>query len=355
MENVINIYDLLPEEITEAIKRLTDALAIVQNRKETNSKFISKEKSKVACPYCHHDVIVKNGHDKNGVQIYKCKDCEKKFTSCTNTFISHTKLTYEKLVIFFECMNDKLSIRKTAAKMEVNKNTVFLLRHKVLDCISEIRKSSKLKGNIEADEIYESINLKGTKKENMPRASKPRSSKGGSKRGISNHQVCIASAIDEYDNFFLEIVGTGPITSDQVQMVFQDKIDKISCLITDCKSSYERFSKENNIKLEQVKSGTYVNNSGYNLSNINSLHSELSTFLSCFKGVSTKHLQHYLDWFNFQKLINYTIEILKQPITMMKKATAYKCSINSNNVFHNSSGIDFDKVYADYNYSSLTI
>lgn len=65
-------------------------------------------------------------------------------------------------------MSDKLSIRKTATKMKVNKNTVFLLRHKVLDCISEIRKNIKLKGNVEADETYKSINLKGTKKKDMP-------------------------------------------------------------------------------------------------------------------------------------------------------------------------------------------
>lgn len=269
--------------------------------------------------------------------------------------MSHTKLTYENLVIFFECMNNKLSIRKTAAKMEVNKNTVFLLRHKVLDTLSEIRNNTKLKGEVEADEIYRSINLKGSKKGDMPRYSKPRSSKWGSKRGISNHQVCIASAIDEFDNTFLEIVGTGPITSDQVKNVFKNKIDKVSCLITDCKSSYESFTKENNIRLEQVKYNTYVNDSGYNLSNINSLHSELSTFLSCFKGVSTKYLQHYLDWFNFQKIINYTVEILKQPMVMMKKTTLYKCSTNSNNVHDNSSGINFNNVYSDYDNLSLTI
>ena len=87
----------------------------------------------------------------------------------------------------------------------------------------------------------------------MPRASKHRSSKGGSKRGISDHQVCIASAIDENDNCFLEIVGTGPITSEQVKKVFQEKIEKVNYLITDCKSSYEKFAKENNINLEQVK------------------------------------------------------------------------------------------------------
>lgn len=200
-------------------------------------------------------------------------------------------------------MNDKLSIKKTTAKMGINKNTVFLLRHKVLDCISLIRKKSKLKGKTEVDETYESINLKGTKPDDMPRYSKSCSSKGGSKRGISNHQVCIASAIDEYDNFFLEIVGTGPITSEEVELVFKNKIAEVTCLITDCKSSYEKLSREQNIKLEQIKSGTYVNSNGYSLANINSLHSELSTFLSHFKGVSTKHLQHYLDWFVFKKLL----------------------------------------------------
>lgn len=355
MKNTIDIYNLLPEEISKAIEKLTDALEVVKCRKCTNSKFLDKEKEKIICPCCESKRIIKNGHDKNKVQTYYCKDCFKKFSSCTNTPIAHTKLTYEKLMIFFECMNDKLSIKKTAAKMHCNKNTVFLLRHKILNCISNVRKKIKLKGEIEADETYKSINLKGTRTKNMPRASKHRSTKGGSKRGISNHQVCIASAIDEYDNCFLEIVGTGPITSEQVINVFEDKIEKIKCLITDCKSSYEKFAKENNISLEQIKSGTHVNQNGYNLGNINSLHSELATFLSHFKGVSTKHLQHYLDWFCFQKLINYTTEILKQPLVMMKKATVISCTVNYNNVYDNTSGIDFNKVYFDYNYSPLTV
>ncbi len=254
--------------------------------------------------------------------------------------LSHTKLKYNQILIFFECMNDKFSIKKTAAKMNCNKNTVFLLKHKVLNSISIIRKS---------------INLKGKKTKNMPRFSKPRSSKGGSKRGISNRQVCIASAIDECDNCFLEIAGTGPITSEQVKSIFKDKAKKINCLITDCKSSYEKFAKENNINLEQIKSWTHVNNNGYNLENINSLHSESATFLSHFKGVSTKHLQHYLDWFCFQKLINYTVEILDQPLTMMKKSVINVCSTYSNNIYDNTSGIDFSNGYSDYNFSPLTI
>lgn len=134
-------------------------------------------------------------------------------------------------------MNVKLSIRKTASKMRVNKNTVFFLRHKVLDSIYELRKTISLKGKVKANEKYESINLKGMKTEKMPRFSKPRSSKGGSRRGISNHQVCIASAVDENDNCFLEIVG--PITTDQVTKTFSKKVQNVTCLIIDCKSFYE--------------------------------------------------------------------------------------------------------------------
>lgn len=141
MENIIDIYNLLLEEINEAINKLTDALELIKKRKNTNSKFVDKEKVQRECPRCHSKNIIKNGHDKNKVQTYQCKECRKKFNACTNTLVAHIKLTYEKLIIFFECRNDKLSVKKTTAKMGVNKNTVFLLRHKVLDFISEIRKS----------------------------------------------------------------------------------------------------------------------------------------------------------------------------------------------------------------------
>lgn len=345
MGNYTNIYDLLPEELVEAIQKLTDALKIIENRKNTISKVVDNNIEKRECPCCSSKIIVKNGHDKNEVQCYLCKNCGKKFNASNSTLAYHVKLTYEKLVIFFECMNNKMSIRKTADLMEVNKNTVFLLRHKVLDCISEIRKETKLKGVAEADECYKSINLKGTKKSEMPRFSKSRSTNRGSKIGVSDHQVCIASAIDECDNCFLEIVGTGPITRDSVKKVFENRINEVTTFVTDCKTSYEKFIKSKNINLEQVKSGTYVNLNGFNLANINSLHSELSSFLSVFKGVSTKHLQHYLDWFSFQKLINYTVKTLKQPITMMNKSISRKCCINSNNVYKNGSGIDFYEVY----------
>ena len=34
---------------------------------------------KVACPYCAHDKVVKNGRNANGKQTYRCKECGKRF------------------------------------------------------------------------------------------------------------------------------------------------------------------------------------------------------------------------------------------------------------------------------------
>lgn len=350
MENV-NIYDLIPTQITDMIDKLNRALEIVKLRKQTIAKTASFEKGEIGCPHCHSFSIVKNGHTKIGVQTYKCKDCMKRFNDLTLTIFSSSHLTYEQIEIFLQCFKDKISLRKTAKRMNVDKNTVHLLRLKLMDSFKEARQNIKLTGEIESDEIYKSINLKGTKLENMPRFSKPRSSKGTTTRGISSHKVCIESALDENDNMFLEIVGTGPITSDMVKNSLGTKLGKVSKLITDCKSSYESLAKDNHLNLKQVKSGCYTDNEGNNLANINSIHSGLTIFLSPFRGVSTKHLQGYLDWYMFEKYINYSFSENQQNDELLKVAFSNSTNLNSSHMYDNNSGIDFDIVYADYHFN----
>ena len=344
------IKEMLPEEIEALIRFLQEILGIVCVEKKTIGKIIYHEQKEHLCPYCHSINIVKNGHSEKKVQRYKCKTCSHRFSDTTNTMCNHSKLTYDTWLKYFECMTDKLSIRKTAKKLKLNKNTVFSMRHKVLNALKIFRENTILSGEIQIDEKYESINLKGTKKSKMPRYSKHRKSNGGSKRGISDHQVCIASAIDENDHIYFKIVGNGPITSDMVVNAFQNKIKEKSIMITDCKSSYEKYAKDNQLKLEQIKSGTYQNLNGYNLSEINGLHSNLENFMKPFIGVSTKHLQGYLDWFVYQKYLNYTVEILKQPKTLMNYVISQSTTITIANIYAKEFPINIYDVYSDYHF-----
>lgn len=59
MENTVDIYNLLPEEINEVIRKLTTALEIVKCRKNTNSKFVDKEKEIIICPHCQSKELLR--------------------------------------------------------------------------------------------------------------------------------------------------------------------------------------------------------------------------------------------------------------------------------------------------------
>ena len=349
VENV-DIYSLVPTQITELIEKLTSALTIIKERKQTTSKVSEYEKERIICPHCQSNNIVKNGHRKQDhVQMYKCNECKVEFNALTGTVFKYSHLTYGQLEVFVQCFIDKVSLRKTAQRMKVDKNTVHFLRLKLLDALKDIRKNTKLTGQVEGDEVYKSINLKGTKTQNMPRFSKSRQSKGTTIRGINKHKVCIVSAIDEYDNLFLEIAGTGPITSDMIKDCLASKVKNLDCLITDCKSSYESVAKSNGWNLVQIKSNGYTDEFGNSLANINSIHSGLSTFLSRFRGVSTKHLQGYLDWYAFDKMMSYKIDDNKASMEIIiKNIVTMSSDISYKSMNNNFSGIDFVDVYSDY-------
>ena len=345
MENELNNID----EIRKMIKFLNNKLELLQNSKEAICNMILNEKKNICCPRCASLNINKNGKYNNR-QIYICKDCNKKFNSLTGTIFHHTHLSYDQVEKSFDCLLNLFSIRKTSKIIKASTKTVFTIRHKIMSCLKDIVNSFKLNGEIELDEYYLSINLKGTKKENMPRYSKKRTSCGTSTRGINKHKVCVTSGCDEYDKMFFTLAGTSNVTSQMIEDTVVPKIIDAKKIITDCKSSYESVAKETNWNLKQVKSGTYTDEEHNNLSDINSLHQQLTLFLSNFRGVSTKHLQEYLDLFCYIKYLNYTIEYDEQLKEFKTKICIKNTDINYINVCDNHSILDFNKIYEDYNY-----
>lgn len=340
------------DELREIIKELNNELEILEKSKKAIYNMVFKEKQKLCCPNCKSTNINKNGRYKNR-QNYICKDCNKKFNSLTNTVFHHTHLTYHQIEKAIECIINLFSIRKMSHILKISTKTAFTIRHKIISCLKDIIKSFKLNGTIELDEYYLSINLKGTKKENMPRISKKRTSHGKATRGISSHKVCITSGIDENDNMFFEVAGTSNVTSEMIKKTIVPKIGFSNKIVTDCKSSYEYIAKENNWNLKQIKAGTYVDNENNNLANINSLHQQLTIYLSNFRGVSTKHLQEYLDLFCFLKYLNWTIEYNDQLKEFKNKICIKNTIINYGNVCDNYSIFDFNEIYANYNFHPL--
>ncbi len=298
----------LPEELEE-LKRITEqVLNEITNVRETNLNYQVKNKD-ILCPKCESTNIVKNGF-KNGTQRYKCKKCTTFFSISTNTITSGLRLSYKQLCDYFQCLIDFNTIEKTAQIVGISQTEAYNLRVKILSTLS-LFDSTKLHGEVQCDEKYVRINLKGTKRWKMPRESHKN---GIDNRisGISDEQVCILMAIDSFDNIFVKIIGLGPPTTKEIEDNFSNYIEKGSVLITDSKAAYIKFAQDNGLKLIQIPSKKHTTKDGKHLGELNQLMSDLDILILRCKGISTRHLQEYLDLFKFRKILNYTVEYLKQ-------------------------------------------
>lgn len=132
----------------------------------------------------------------------------------------------------------------------------------------------------------------------MPRMSKHRGNKN-TFRGISNHKVCIYSAVDEQDSCIFKIEGIGSETKDKTndfQHFIMPNQNRSSYLITDMKQVFMELTSYANLTHIEIKSNTHVSEEGFSLSSINQLHDEFQKLYGHYRGVSIRHLQGYLSF-----------------------------------------------------------
>ena len=124
----------------------------------------------------------KNGKDKNGHQRYICLDCHKSFSDRTNTLFYWFHFTLDQWIHFIELC--KMTLDNEAHILVTSKTTCFYMRHKLYHAASEIMSHQKLPSEVEIDTPYKSINLKGTRPQNMPRYSKKKGKQSAHRQTI---------------------------------------------------------------------------------------------------------------------------------------------------------------------------
>ena len=258
------LKDLDPITIIEFKNYLVENLSDLCSKKNSNSKVISNFKTKeVYCKKCGCK-LHKNGKTKTGVQKYICSGCRFTLSETTETIVCHSKLSFEIWSNVIDNLLDGFSLRRIAEENNISLLTSFRLRHKVLYALKNFIKDIKLSGKIQSDEKYFSINLKGTKTQNMPRYSKKRTSIKSPYRGISHHKICVVSSIDENDNLLLEIVGLGRCTTDMLKKSLGLKLNNANSIIADSASAYQEFCSEYKVTLNAIPSG-FHNNGVFNI------------------------------------------------------------------------------------------
>ncbi len=307
---------------------------------------------RVYCSHCGCYEVVKNGKAKNGSQRYKCKSCGHTFQASTNSIYAYAKLNLNTIRFMMKLLLEGISVRESAKELGLNKNTIFLWRHKLDDCLVKMQDAQVISDYVEADETYEEISYKGngaskgfiipryvscidangiehTKQVIYRRGSKgqkARDSKKGykHKRGLSSDKVCIACAVDKIKRSVGILVSRGNCKAQDLVNGLGEHIQKGSALCTDGKNEYRTLVTQNNLDWKQFEDNP-CDKYGNGIQHINNYHSRLKKWLEHFLGVSTKWLPNYIAVFNFYHYckgqINHKINhLLEWTIQQQRKA-----------------------------------
>ena len=89
---------------------------------------------------------------------------------------------------------------------------------------------------------------------------------------------------------------------------------------------------------------------GNTVSSVNELHAEAKNLIRQKHGVSTRHLQRYLDWIVFKKKLKYTLDMRKwKPeayMESMKEQIPFICR----DIVKLPMPIDLNTAYGEYHY-----
>lgn len=275
----------------------------------------------VVCVHCCSKNVIKHGK-KEGVQRFRCKDCGKTFNDITLTPMAKSHLSVEVWVEYAKCMILGFSIRKSAKACDVCVKTSFYMRHRILDAIRNFQGIGEVSGVVEMDETFLLESFKENHKKSgfkMPRKSRKRG-KEVKKRGISNEQVCIATAIDRGNNIIMEMVTKGRIKTNDLERLYVGRLDGDSVICTDSHKSYIKFAEDNTSEHIMIATGKHKNGI-YHIAHINSLHSNFKRWIKPFNGVATKYLPNYLHWFKWLQVSSNEKDTIRAKHLLIDSAT----------------------------------
>ena len=225
------------------------------------------------CPKCgcYHPRLIKSGFANSGKQMLRCKECGKRFVVERGqlTFYSHQDQSkWNELIL--DTLNG-VSLKETAAKINVNERNVFNMRHKLL-----VSLGTKIDG-VEPKH-------RGTP---------------ATKRGLSNQQVCIITAIQRFGHTIARTLNYGkPSSLDLLR--FGECLESQSFVMLDGSNSYNELLESKNCTKKVLISHESYDKFNH-LNTVNSFHKLIEEKLQKYKGGASKYTNRYNALFVMQR------------------------------------------------------
>lgn len=320
-------------ETTEVILQMFDKLSdtdksrLITTLNEKQNSSTIQVNSPIACPHCKSKLFVKNGSVK-GHRRYKCKECNKSFGNFTGTVYSGIK-KIEKFIKYRNILftDGIIPLQTMCSKIGISNQTSFDWRHKLIGSIAESKE--KFKDDTQIDDIWFSYSQKGRKK---LKYSKKR---GGGKPGDNNFTTKVITATDK-NQTVMKVARIGRLTKSDIRQQLGDRFKSGAKLISDSHPSIVAFAKDSKLNHVFFKSKEHVAETGENVQFLNNLASRLKTMINrVLKGVSTKYLQNYVNWFSFSETNKGRDLNKKATDSVLKDKKAWDRFTNTERIYKN--------------------
>lgn len=241
------------------------------------------------CPFCGSYSIVKNGHNKTGIQRYLCKDCGNRFNPLTNTIFDSKKIPISEWIEYLLHLFEFHSITSTSFDNRNAPTTGKYWLLKVFEVLKGIQNDVVLDGTIYLDETY---------------FSKKRShtiTKDGKKlRGISRNKIGVGVACNEKSSIFI-VTGTSKPSFTSTKRTYASHIAKGSTLIHDDEKAHNILIEELDLKSISYSSIEIkkIKDKDNPLYQVNHLHLLMKQFIRNHGGYDREHLQDWMNLFWF--------------------------------------------------------
>jgi transposase-like protein len=259
-----------------------------------------EQKTVTACPDCDSTEIIAKGY-RNSIRKYKCKACGRNFSATNNTSLYriHKK---DKWEAYLQCMEDGLSIRKAAKRVGISIQTSFDWRHKVLERLGQLH-ADKLQGIAEADEMFLIHSEKGSK--NLDRPARKRAGKR-----IAQDMVNVLVGLDRKGHLIVKKTGRGGLKRAPLDKTLAGKFAPNTILCTDGSPALGGLAKREKLTHKKIiaSESRTLKNKAYHIQTVNAAHAQIRTDMAKYKGVATKYLQNYLNWFVAKSLLKNKLE-----------------------------------------------
>lgn len=287
---MIQVAALTPAQRQQALARLQEGVEV-----DAVAAVLRSRPSPTECPKCLGPCIVRNGQ-ADGLQRFKCRGCGASFNALTGTPLARLRHR-NKWMLQAGVMDEGLSVRKAAARMQVHRTTAFRWRHRFL-AVPRETKNSHLSGVVEADEAYVLRSYKGQRHRLLADGSRRPRRRGGhaAKRGLSSEQVPILVARNRAGLTTDFILGSGNKRGLIAVLPMALAIDAVLC--TDGSAMLASAARDLGIEHHGLNTLRGERTRGaWHIQNVNAYHSRFKAWMAHFKGVATSYLPNYLGWF----------------------------------------------------------